>query len=124
MVFREEYEISRGKQRALNHLVPKDYDFKQKQEAKELIIELIYQYGPVISAYPEWHPIRSNNYNRYPEEGPSRGSCYVGLNKKIYLSNGFITCPFTEEDAEKVIESVNNLVVNKGAQVSAERLNI
>jgi len=122
MAFRAESEINRGYERALNYLVPRDGTPEQRNQARELVINLIDKYGPVIDSYPSWHPIVSNHNNRNPVTTPSDRCGYEGLDHTILLAHAFITCPY--HGADEVIEAVNKLPPNNAAYIEAELLEI
>lgn len=75
--------------------------------------------GPVIDTYPVWHPLIRYHQFQYPDYDihdkliwPNAECGYKGLDHTLAFRNGFITCPYDEEKAEKVIASVRALPCN------------
>ncbi|MEZ9723076.1 hypothetical protein AB4271_16705 [Vibrio splendidus] len=122
MAFRADEEKKRGYEKALNYFVPRDGSAELREQARELVIDLIDKYGPVIDSYPSWHPIVSNHDARYPVTTPSYECGYKGLDHTIFLAHGFITCPY--HGADEVIDAVNRLPNSHVADIVAERLDI
>lgn len=81
------------------------------------------EYGPVVDAYPSWHPLVTNIQNAcYPQTIPNKECGYEGLDHTIYFANAFITCPYG--NGKEVLNSVGSLQYNPAAKIYAERLNV
>jgi hypothetical protein len=122
MAFRADEEIQKGLERALRYLVPTDL-CEEKSESKNFINSIIDELGPVIESYPSWHPLMtSHDLGNNGVTSPGEDCGYKGLDHTIYFANGFITCPYN--DSQTVIDSVENLVSNSIATITAKRLYI
>ena len=112
MPFRADEEREKGYERALDYLVPKVGSAAQKDEARNKIIDLIDEYGPVIDSYPTWHPIvsrfpRDTIHHFAPNKPTHLQDYYKGLDHTILLAHGFISCPY--QGSDKLIEEINNV---------------
>ncbi|MDH1869259.1 hypothetical protein N5D83_20980 [Pseudomonas chengduensis] len=94
----------------------------ERRHAKETLRDIVHELGPVVDAYPTWHPLVSNNRNRLPVTRPSRECGYEGLDHTKFFAHGFITCPYN--DGQAVIDSVKKLPRTGVAHISAERLDV
>lgn len=74
---------------------------------KELLVEL----GNTVTMYPEWHPIltiptRSGNEM---VTSPSELPVYKGLEHSVFFVRGFVTCPYSEDAANRLVTAVNEV---------------
>ncbi|MGR5112661.1 hypothetical protein [Vibrio jasicida] len=122
MAFRADEERSKKTEYALNYLLHKEGTLEELTEAREKVLEIIEQYGPVVDTYPSWHPLVFNSGARHPSLLPDSRCGYRGLDHTIYLAHGFITCPYV--DSDEVIAAVKNRPHHPFATVMAERLDI
>ncbi len=124
MAFRADEEARNGYDEVEAYLVPKARDAAEAQRArsKEALRKIVGELGPVVDAYPTWHPLVCNSDSRHPATTPSEQSGYKGLDHTRYFANGFITCPYG--DGQAVIDSVNALPSHSIAWVTAERLDV
>ena len=93
----------------MSYLITWDMPASDRRRSEKRLHELIDEYGPVVSAYPHWHPlVASSEPDRSsPATLPDRRAGYEGLDHDIYLRNAFITCPYN--DGKRVIESVQRM---------------
>lgn len=124
MAFRAGESAERNYEEAERYLVPPSMyaNDVERRHAKETLWDLAHELGPVVDAYPTWHPLVSNNRNRFPVTRPSRECGYEGLDHTKFFAHGFITCPYN--DGQAVIDSVKKLPRTDVAHISAERLNV
>jgi hypothetical protein len=124
MAFRADEAAQRGYEQVLSYLVPRpEYaDESVRKESREFLVSLIDELGPVVDAYPSWHPLVSNHEGRYPETTPREDCGYKGLDHTRLFAKGFITCPYS--DGQKVIDSVDALPSHPVAAITAERLDV
>lgn len=124
MVFRADEAERIGYAQVEAFLVPRprDADESQRARSKEALYDIADKLGPVVDAYPTWHPLVCNHDSRHPVVVPSNRSGYEGLDHTRYFANGFITCPYG--DAQDVIDSVAELPYNPAAMITAERLDV
>lgn len=121
MAFRADEEPKKTFERALEYLVPREFTLKQRDDARMLLGDITEKYGPVIYAYPAWHPLlAASSHTSFSAMTPSPECGYHGLDHTVFFAHAFITCPY--EDDDKVISSVNNLPRNPVATITAEKL--
>lgn len=107
MAFRYNEAEESGREHALTYLV-KSLSPEYRKESESQLQLILDKFGPVVDAYPTWHPIVASNYNgETPETYPCGRSGYSNLDHTINLRNAFITCPYG--GAEEVIKSVERL---------------
>lgn len=121
MAFRADEAERAGNESAMRYLVPRDLTGTDKIRSQDIIEDIILKFGPVIDAYPTWHPLVSaHSDGRNPRTTPRPENGYKGLDHTIFFANGFITCPYGK--AEEVIESVEKLPSNPAATITAEKI--
>lgn len=106
--FRADYASLAAKELAVRKFAEGLNDAKLRKAAAAFIDELIAEYGPVVSAYPSWHPFSLLDGERrevygYPALGDPVG--FVGLDHNLYFRDAFLTAPYG--GADRVIESAN-----------------
>lgn len=123
MAFRADETAQTGFEDMLRFLVPQPHaaDAAVQARAKEVLTDLAERYGPVISAYPSWHPLVCNHRKESPVVTPGPNCGYQGLDHTRYFANAFITCPY-EHGVDKFLESVAALPSHPNAFISAEKL--
>lgn len=123
MAFRFDEELKKGTERAIDYLVPKDGSEDERRQARKVVLELIERYGPVVDTYPTWHPfLATHDEHSFPARLPNEACGYECLDHNLYLAHAFITCPYSEADAEKVIESVRRLPAHNDVYIEAESI--
>ncbi|MGX9559509.1 hypothetical protein [Pseudomonas sp. CFBP 5750] len=124
MAFRADEAARMGYEEVENYLVPRhrDADEAQWTKNKEALREIATTLGPVVDAYPSWHPLVRNHDSRAPARVPSYQCGYQGLDHTRYFANGFITCPYS--DGQDVMDSVVALPYHPAASITAERLDV
>jgi hypothetical protein len=124
MAFRADEAARSGYETAESYLVPKprDADAALRAQSKSLLQDIICELGPVVDAYPTWHPLVCNHDDRDPVTKPSDRSGYRGLDHTVLFANGFVTCPYS--DGQSVIDSVNALPTHSAATITTERLSV
>ena len=107
MAFRIDEAIEKGREFALHRFISSlPHELRDSSETK--LLDLIDRFGPVVDAYPCWHPLVASNYDpQIPHSYPDHRSGYDGLDHTIYLRDAFISCPYG--GAEEIIKSVENL---------------
>lgn len=127
MAFRANEETTNGRRVAIGKLLGRSIGPESLQKSTDVLNELLDRYGPVVDAYPSWHPLVADNEdNQSPVTVPGERCGYRGLDHTVFLRNGFITCPY--DGGEAVIESVNRLTerdVSRGlVSIEAEKLDV
>lgn len=120
MAFRADEASARGFERAKSYLIPRNASIEDREEAEEVLRDVLAQCGPVVDAYPSWHPLVAQHDGRHPEQYPSERCGYRGLDHTIYFANGFITCPYVNGDA--VLDSASRIKTPHCASIEAEEL--
>lgn len=118
-VFREDEARERGFERARRYLVPREGTLGDRERALRVLHDLVDELGPVVEAYPSWHPLVGQHDGRNPVQTPDEQCGYSGLDHTIHFAHGFVTCPY-RRGAETVIRSVEKISVPHGASLSAE----
>lgn len=124
MAFRADEAARSGYDEVERYLVlrARDADELQRERGKKVLREIAEQLGPVVGAYPTWHPLVCNHDDRHPVTTPSDRCGYSGLDHTRYFVSGFITCPYG--DGQDVIDSVAKLPYHPAASITAERLDV
>lgn len=124
MAFRADEAARSGYDEVERYLVlrARDADEFQRERGRKVLREIADQLGPVVGAYPTWHPLVCNHDDRHPVTTPSDRCGYKGLDHTRYFVSGFITCPYG--DGQEVIDSVAKLPYHPAASITAERLDV
>ena len=125
MAFRANEEISNGRRDALGKLLGRSIEADKLEHSTSVLRDLLEKYGPVVHAYPYWHPLVLDNADHQsPETLPSERCGYQGLDHTVYLRGGFITCPY--DGGQAILKSVDELAgrdASKGiADIRAEKI--
>lgn len=126
MAFRADEAEEEGREEVFRYLISNKIPVPDKARSEETLYKLINTYGPVVHAYPSWHPLVSSappkDIRCFPPTVPGQDCGYHGLDHTVHLRNAFITCPY--DDGERIFESVENLNDSGIARISAERLDV
>lgn len=101
---------------------PRDAGEDDRVRSREALQHIIHELGPVVDAYPTWHPLVCNHESHDFVAIPNNRCGYLGLDHTCYFTNGFITCPYG--DGQDVLESVAALPSHPIATVTADRLDV
>ena len=76
---------------------------------RAVVEQLIAELGNATDGYPDWHPIltsppRDSNEHR---SGLQQIEAYRGLDHTFQFVRGFVTCPYSEEAADRLVSAVN-----------------
>lgn len=121
MAFRADEATVDGYERTKRYLIAREVPEALRAASEEKFRYLVDEYGPVVDAYPTWHPLVRNKPGN-TETTPSDRNGYVGLDHTVYLANAFISCPYT--DGQEIIDSVEKMPDQHAAAISAERLDV
>lgn len=124
MAFRADESARIGYEEVEAYLVPRarDVSEEERKRSKEALQDLADRLGPVVTAYPSWHPLVRHHDNRNPITIPSTDCGYKGLDHTRYFANGFITCPYG--DGQDVLDSVAELPFHPAASITARKLDV
>lgn len=120
MAFRADEAALRGFERAKTYLIPRNASPAERVRAETVVREVLENCGPVVEAYPSWHPLVAQHDGRDPARFPGENCGYRGLDHTIYFAHGFITCPY--HDGSAVIESAQKIRTAHCASIEAEEL--
>lgn len=122
MAFRADEAARTGREEMLTYLVPRGVDATERERSREFLLDVLDDLGPVVDAYPTWHPLVRNHDDRQPVTTPHSDCGYKGLDHTRFFANGFITCPY--DGGQAVIDSVTELPWHPIAKITAERLDV
>lgn len=123
MAFRANEARSDGYELARTYLISRNIDYASRKISEEALLDITDAYGPVVDAYPHWHPLVARIGDvENAITTPQRDCGYQGLDHTVYFSNAFVTCPY--DDGQEVIDSVKRLPHHSIATISAERLDV
>jgi hypothetical protein len=108
MEFRNPTAASDTNSRALYNLT----NALSNQEAgKETFKEILDELGNSIDTYPEWHPILTLPTSTLGESVQfiSDINAYKGIDHTEYFVKGFVTCPYSEDTANNLVENINKI---------------
>ncbi|EKP0311741.1 hypothetical protein JE959_001767 [Aeromonas veronii] len=120
MAFRADESASNGFEKLVRHMTIRNATPEQRAACLAVLEGLVEELGPVVDAYPTWHPLVALQLKPYAVTTPSPDCGYIGLDHTTFFVNGFITCPYN--DGQNVIDSVNALPHHQVAHISARRL--
>ncbi|MCB4456875.1 hypothetical protein [Leisingera sp. McT4-56] len=82
------------------------------EAGKAVFEELREELGNVIENFPSWHPILTAPPQPYGRSATSISSLdvYRGRDHTVEFVRGFVTCPYSEEAADNLVEAVNKLL--------------
>lgn len=108
MEFRYPIEAAQQNAKAMTYLTQ---NLSDRDAGRVRVESLIEELGNAIDRYPDWHPLLT-----LP---PRNGSAYVGsllevkaykgLDHTIEFVKGFVTCPYSDDDANRLVEAVNEV---------------
>lgn len=125
MAFRSEDAAMAGYDEAESYLVGRlrDASADERARSKDALQGLVDELGPVVDAYPSWHPLVRHHDSRHPVTRPGHECGYQGLDHTKYFAHGFVTCPYG--DGQEVLDSVEKLQFkHHAADITAERLGV
>lgn len=124
MAFRADEAARTGLEHAEAYLVPRPRYTSEAERARsrEALYEIADRLGPVVDAYPSWHPLVAHHDSHDPVTTPSARCGYKGLDHTRFFAHGFITCPYG--DGQDVIDSVLALPHHPIAHITAEKLDV
>lgn len=126
MAFRANEAVIENRKNAERYLLSnlKDLSKDQRDESRLYLHNLMNKMGPVIDAYPIWHPLLVNKLNWTFYRNPHKENGYLKIDHNVYFTNGFITCPYNKASnyGQDVIDAVNSLPVFNGIKITANKL--
>ena len=124
MAFRANEQEQQGYSYLMNRLTGPSIDPEKREESKRVLADIVDRYGPVVNAYPLWHPLVAAQDSRGSVIVPSEQCGYKGLDHTYWLRNAFITCPY--HGVDEVLASVEKVsqhpFLEGVAEISAEKI--
>lgn len=80
------------------------------EAGRAIFQKLLQELGNSVNMYPEWHPILTipPRTDRNMVTCPSQLPVYKGVDHTVFFARGFVTCPYSEKDAEQLANAVNS----------------
>jgi hypothetical protein len=128
MSFRADEAAQAGYEEAESYLIGRMRDLPADEQARsrEALQDIVDELGPVVDAYPSWHPLVRHHDDQHPVTLPGPECGYQGLDHTLYFAHGFVTCPYgASQNGQKVLDSVEALQFkHQAATITAERLDV
>lgn len=122
MAFRADESVRSGFESVKSYLIPRNIEAGERERSEKKLFDIVEKFGPVVEAYPSWHPLVDSRGHRCSTRTPSDSSGYEGLDHKRFFANAFITCPYG--DGQKTLDSVKARPYIFPAIITAERLDV
>lgn len=94
---------------ALEYLVG---HLEDREAGRKVFDGLLSDLGNVVESYPDWHPILTAP----PKDPPCHHvydlynvPAYRGIDHTVRFVKGFVTCPYSEDRADKIVEAVTKI---------------
>ena len=87
---------------------------------RAVVEQLITELGNATDGYPDWHPILTSPPRDSSEHRSSleQIDLYEGRDHTIQFVRGFVTCPYSEEAADRLVNAVNSAPNLEARQLS------
>lgn len=96
---------------------------EERARSRDALLDLVEELGPVVDAYPIWHPLVRHHDGRHVVTTPKPECGYLGLDHTRFFAHGFVTCPYG--DGQAVLDSVEELAYKHPvALITAEPLDV
>lgn len=117
-----------GREFVIQDFITRNLSSQERKKSEPLLHALIDQWGPVVAAYPSWHPLVTSSPKKdqdhpreqQPQTRPGKRTGYVGLDHTILLKNAIITCPYNS--GAEVLGSVKKFEATSCARIEARKL--
>lgn len=78
---------------------------------RHVLDSLMHELGNVIESFPDWHPILTIPKQGSTEHASSLSQLktYNGIDHTVEFVRGFITCPYSGDQADQLVDAVNLL---------------
>lgn len=108
MEFRAPSVATEQKANAIKYLTKNLTDPETGQRA---LTNIMLELGNVVEGYPDWHPILTSPKNSSTQHIAylSQVDSYAGIDHTVEFVRGFITCPYSEDTANKLVRNVNEI---------------
>ena len=84
-------------------------NLKDPNKGKEEFERLVSELGNSIDHYPDWHPILTIPLSAYNKSSRTLNDLYDHIDHTRLFVRGFVTCPYSEDNAKKLVNDINLL---------------
>lgn len=107
--FRSPIVAAQQNARAIDYLTK---NLAERAAGRVQVEKLIEELGNAVDTYPDWHPILTAPPRNYGQHvyGLSQIAAYEGIDHTTEFVRGFVTCPYSERCADKLVEAVSEVV--------------
>lgn len=108
MEFRAPMVAAQQNAKAMSHLTK---NLRDPEAGRHVVEKLIAELGNAVERYPDWHPILT----KPPRDGAEYVSnvaqlkAYAGVDHTQEFVSGFVTCPYLEAKADKLVAAVGQI---------------
>jgi hypothetical protein len=108
MEFRAPIAAAEHKAQAIRYLTK---ELKDPEAGQRVLADLFDELGNAVADYPDWHPILTAPPHSKTEHiyGLTQLKTYNGIDHTVKFVRGFITCPYSDDRADKLVEAVNRV---------------
>lgn len=105
MEFRAPIEASQQNAKAMEYLTK---DLSDPTAGRKAVEDLIQELGNAVYSFPDWHPILTipPANTSYQVTSISEVDAYKLADHTVKFVRGFVTCPYSDKDADKLVETV------------------
>jgi len=116
MEFRAPTVATQQKATAIEYLTK---NLSDPEAGQRIVDDLLYELGNAVDTYPDWHPILTAPQQSKAEYiySLSQLSVYSAADHTVEFVRGFVTCPYSEDRADRLVDAVNQV-----SGLSANRL--
>ncbi|GIU24710.1 hypothetical protein L2719_06955 [Shewanella schlegeliana] len=106
MEFRYPVAVAEANTRALNTLTK---NLNDSEAGREVFNKILIELGNSVERYPNWHPILTLPPHKHQKTASSISElkAYAGIDHTVLFVKGFVTCPYSEDEANQLVKSVN-----------------
>lgn len=115
MKFRFNESADFGLNKAIQYLTKHPESGMTREEvakAEDYLRNIVAQIGPVVGEYPVWHPLVSHScpsIQDYVHVNLKNTEKFDGLDHTVFFAHGFISCPYSRDSVNALIQSIKHL---------------
>ncbi|AQR75129.1 hypothetical protein [Sphingomonas sp. LM7] len=108
MEFRSPTIAAQQNAKAMTYLTK---DLRDRQAGRRQVDSLVEELGNAVDFYPDWHPILTAPPRNGTEHVASLSQLktYAELDHTQEFVRGFVTCPYSDEGADRLVEAVRQI---------------
>lgn len=86
-------------------------NLKDREAGRRQVEKLIEELGNAVDIYPDWHPILTAppSHGAEHKSSLSQIKAYEELDHTTEFVRGFVTCPYSDEAADRLVEAVSEV---------------